>query len=224
MMPTIDRALYYDSSATTAISNWTAAVSTHIWTLWQDMGTQTSTTDSSVWWTNAASTAVWSNWTSSDTSFSITQPVPTFRQMTLEERQEQLRRQERAAARRRQEEVRWQAEVVAREKAALAAAERAKALLVQCLNPEQRMDLEESGSFYVTTKNGNRYLIRRGWAGNVFKIEKHMRTEALCIHPREQVPEYDNMLAQKLLLEADEKAFRQTANISRYSQPRAIAS
>jgi hypothetical protein len=34
----------------------------------------------------------------------------------------------------------------------------------------------------------------------------------LCAHPNEQVPEHDNLVAQKLMLENDVGLFRRTAN------------
>lgn len=94
------------------------------------------------------------------------------------------------------------------------AIDRARTLLIGCLSDEQRGQFEATGYFEVVTPTGRRYRITRGWGGNVFLINNGRATDRYCIHPRDYVPEEDNMLAQKLLLEHDEPTFLRTANRS----------
>jgi hypothetical protein len=98
-----------------------------------------------------------------------------------------------------------------------AADKRAERLLLQFLSSDQEVQYRASRYFEVLSKDGmRRYRIRRGWAGNVTVIDpKGREVEQLCIHPNVSVPPEDNLLAQKLLLEADEEKFRRTANITR---------
>jgi hypothetical protein len=108
-----------------------------------------------------------------------------------------------------------QAAIVAEEAEASVRAER---LLVEHLSDEQRAEYELLKRFHVIVGD-RKYRVERGWSGNVKLIEAapdgEFVVESHCIHPREQVPYEDNMLAQKLLLEADEEAFRRISNISR---------
>lgn len=118
-----------------------------------------------------------------------------WRQMSPEER---ARHEE---AERRREEERKKAEATA------------EVLLLRHLNPEQREEYRQHKYFHVEVA-GRRYRIDKGWAGNVKLIEGGKVAESLCIHPIERIPDQDNMLGQKLLLEWDEEEFRRTANIS----------
>ncbi len=93
-----------------------------------------------------------------------------------------------------------------------AANERAEALLRDHLTAEQAAQLIKADGFDLITDSGKRYRVRRGYAGNVYLIEGEHATRRYCIHPDIHVPDADAMLAQKLLLEADEKAFLRIAN------------
>jgi hypothetical protein len=94
---------------------------------------------------------------------------------------------------------------------------RATALLAQFLNEHQRKQFEKDRFFEVLSRCGTRrYRISRGLAGNVTVFDPQGRAvERLCIHTEPNLPLEDNLLAQKLLLEADEEKFRKTANITR---------
>lgn len=93
------------------------------------------------------------------------------------------------------------------------AQDRAEALLQQFLSPAQREQFARSSAFTVTAKSGRRYSLRRGWAGNVFLLDFHDRDVVrLCLHPETTIPRADLLIAQKMLLEADEDAFLRTAN------------
>jgi hypothetical protein len=130
----------------------------------------------------------------------------------------------------------YRARVDAERAERLAAERKAEALLLRHLTAAQREEYLRDGSFTVRMDDGRRYRIRKGWSGNVDHFEAPKigqvlerdggsivpaangaprQVERLCIHPRELVPHCDNMLAQKLLLEADEAEFRRIANITR---------
>ena len=118
------------------------------------------------------------------------------------------------AARRQQEEVQRQA--VEARKVAEVAESTAERLLVEHLDEKQLEQFRNHRYFEVILENSRRvYRIKHGWAGNIEVFEDGRLVETMCIHPRTQVPHSDNLLAQKLLLEADEFRFRQIANITR---------
>jgi hypothetical protein len=94
------------------------------------------------------------------------------------------------------------------------AIEKARLLLLSCLSDLQRRQFEANGWFDVVAQSGTRYRITKGWGGNVFSIHNDRRRDRYCIHPSSYVPEEDNMLAQKLLLETDERTFLRVANRS----------
>lgn len=101
-----------------------------------------------------------------------------------------------------------------REKERATAEKKAHRLLRYHLTPEQRREYQREDSFRIEV-NGRCYRIRKGRAGNVDLIDAEgNRLRNYCIHPTAQVPNEDTMLAQKLLLEADEAAFLRTANMS----------
>lgn len=106
-----------------------------------------------------------------------------------------------------------------RRKARESADAKADRLLKTILSAEQRVQYERERAFDVIvgrTGERRRYRIKHGWAGNVFVVDDRGReVERLCIHPSVQVPIADNLVAQKLLLEADEATFRRTANSTR---------
>lgn len=94
--------------------------------------------------------------------------------------------------------------------------QRAEALLLSTLNEEQREEYQRLRRFHVETDT-RIYRIQYGRAGNVKVVhtkDAEFHLEALCLHPTDRVPNPDTMLAQKLLLEANEAEFREIANIS----------
>lgn len=90
---------------------------------------------------------------------------------------------------------------------------KAFALLSSKLSPAQLRCLNKKGFFYVI-----------GGSGDQYKIECHtvcryngVKSERLCVYPEhksmeEFLPVYDNMLAIKLAIEADEEEFLKRAN------------
>jgi hypothetical protein len=109
-------------------------------------------------------------------------------------------------------------EPIRRTKAALArrrqARRRAEALLLGWLSPDQRRQYQAHGWFEVTTTRGYRYRVLRG---GVIRLDP--RGSAYCIEATSPVPAADEMLANKLLLETDERRFLATAHRYRYNRP-----
>jgi hypothetical protein len=93
--------------------------------------------------------------------------------------------------------------LVARREARL----RAEALLWAWLSPAQRKQYRARRWFEVTTASGRRYRVLPGGV-----VRLHPRGSAFCIEATSPVPVADEMLANKLLLETDERRFLATAH------------
>lgn len=180
--------------------------------------------------TTACSTpAIWYDWVASSTNTSVTSGVLWRQWVTTsgsgEYRYRAPTAEERAAQEQRLAERRAQ-EAAAREQAQ-AAKERAERLLLARLPERQRRQRKKEGFFDVKGSAGRLYRIHTGTHGNVRELERQadgtLRAIAsLCCQPR-AVPEADAHLAQYLWLKHDEETFRRVANITRYTQPPALA-
>jgi hypothetical protein len=84
---------------------------------------------------------------------------------------------------------------------------RAEALLWAWLSPAQRRQYRRRGWFEVTTASARRYRILRG---GVVRLDP--RGSGYCIEATSPVPVADEMLANKLLLETNERRFLATAH------------
>jgi hypothetical protein len=84
---------------------------------------------------------------------------------------------------------------------------RAEALLWAWLSPAQRKQYRARRWFEVTTASGRRYRVVRGAV-----VRLHPRGSGYCIEATSPVPVADEMLANKLLLETDERRFLATAH------------
>jgi hypothetical protein len=84
---------------------------------------------------------------------------------------------------------------------------RAEALLWAWLSPAQRRQYRARRWFEVTTTSGRHYRILRGGV-----VRLHPRGSGFCIEATSPVPVADEMLANKLLLETDERRFLATAH------------
>jgi hypothetical protein len=91
------------------------------------------------------------------------------------------------------------------------ASRRAETLLWAWLSPAQRRQYRARRWFEVTTASGRRYRILRG---GVLRLDP--RGSGYCIEATSPVPVADEMLANKLLLETDERRFLATAHRFRY--------
>jgi hypothetical protein len=95
----------------------------------------------------------------------------------------------------------------------LEASDRAKRLLMDNLSPDQRRDFQATGEFIVRTKT-TAYKITSTYNFNVIQLNKKGEPfAALCVRPAvDDIPLYDQLLAQKLMLETDERGFLAAAN------------
>jgi len=84
---------------------------------------------------------------------------------------------------------------------------RAEALLWAWLSPAQRSQYRRRRWFGVTTASGRRYRVLRGLV-----VRLGPRGSGYCIEATSPVPVADEMLANKLLLETDERRFLATAH------------
>ena len=84
---------------------------------------------------------------------------------------------------------------------------RAEALLWAWLSPAQRKQYRARRWFEVTTASGRRYRVLRGGV-----VRVRPRGSGFCIEATSPVPIADEMLANKLLLETDERRFLATAH------------
>jgi hypothetical protein len=84
---------------------------------------------------------------------------------------------------------------------------RAEALLWAWLSPAQRQQYRARRWFEVTTASGRRYRILRGGVAR-----GDPRGAGDCLEAPTPVPVADEMLANKLLLETDERRFLATAH------------
>jgi hypothetical protein len=201
--------VFYDSGGTSNTITYSATSTSYPYFT---VGSYSSTTDGSstfddlVWYSDQTAT------TTGLTTYTFIEPI-----------QESLRQQPQLVRRQRPDEERHRRmlEHMARRQAAqdkewVDDCNRALILLKECLSAEQLKVFEEKQQIPVYTKKGNLYIINKGTSGNVERVMKDKRVERFCIHPIDNVPEYDTMLAQKMLLETNEDEFRKVANITRY--------
>jgi hypothetical protein len=164
--------------------------------------------------TTSASTLDWTYTTSSSASTAdwgyATWPTMTIQWVNPAETADQRRvREERVTAER--------ARAVQERAERLVADRRAEQLLVRHLTPEQRRTLRRNRWFVIEGQSGRRYQIGTAQhAGNIRLLgDDGEPVEQLCCHPRTgEVPLYDSILTQKLMLEGDEETFRRIANIT----------
>ena len=89
---------------------------------------------------------------------------------------------------------------------------RARAVLTAHLDETQLAEFERSGSFHVVGADGYTYLITVADQHNVYRIENGRRTFEYCIVTKNNVPTYDQMLAQMLLLMTNPSMFHEITN------------
>ncbi len=192
-----------------------------------------STDNNTVWysWTSdnstTAATRTWTSWNYSNTataSDTITWEVWAVRgswnvQPEVTRNSRMIEQVE--ADRKREEEVvdRRVKEAKAREEKRKAAEKKALDLLLDHLDEGQKAIFNKEGSLVVFGgKSGKRYRINKGWSGNVESLGEDGKVfERWCFHFQDRLPEYDLMLAQKLMLESNEDAAAGIANKTRLS-------
>lgn len=89
------------------------------------------------------------------------------------------------------------------------AEEKAEKLLLSCLSRQQKKDYKQHEYFIVIgNATGNRYKITKGRIKNIYLIHDYDDHVARhCVESNERVPMGDHLLAQKLLIEANEEEF-----------------
>lgn len=187
---------------------------------WQPLTFTAAATTTTTWWTPATSIATtastilltpqWPGTTGGAGGYvgwgrAPLRPAP---QLSEAERARLARERENAGQRR---QARRAVRTVAQEKAA--------ALLLAVLPPDEAARYQRERVFEVRGSLGGRYRIRPGNAGNVDALnETGEVTGRLCAHPRlwesgDQLPDADVALAQLLALTTDEAHFVRTANV-----------
>ncbi len=95
------------------------------------------------------------------------------------------------------------------------AEEKALQLLLDNLKENQIEIFKKTGCFVVMGQSGKKYKINKGRVRNVEELREDGTPERrMCFHPELQVPDYDTMLSQKLMLELNEHEARRIANFS----------
>ena len=184
---------------------YTTSGSGMVWKVWIAASSVTSCTASvtgnDIWptWCTASdsSTSTATTWHSWNSTASHSPIIQTYRETP---EQIETRRKQRVEYERQRE-----------------ALERAESSLLSLLSPEQRESYAKDKKFHVITAEGKRYEIDcRKRMHNVFELnERGQRVLELCIYQTGNTPLPDNIAAQKLLLESDEKEFRRIANHTR---------
>lgn len=104
-----------------------------------------------------------------------------------------------------------------------AANDRAERLLTSHLNPTQVIELKHRGRFRVILPDRREFVIERGRAQNVWRVENGKKVMRYCAHPGEAVPDADSMLAQFLMLKHAPQLFEEIANKTPWDGVRAAA-
>ncbi len=110
---------------------------------------------------------------------------------------------------------RYFAQISERQKKKEACTARAREILLEFLDPEQRAEFEAEKRFRVQGQDGHAYLIEYKAAHNVFRLEGETKVVEYCLVASGYVPIPDLMLTQKILLESDPAPFFAKANVWR---------
>ena len=132
----------------------------------------------------------------------------TFARPRREQTPEEIEASRIAVARREEE----QAERIRKNEAVRT---KARGLLIKHLSPEQQETYEKNKWFIVEGgRSKKKYQIHPGISGNVMEMreDNKSRIYRYCCHCDHSIPLEDNLLAQKLMLEAHEDEFLRLAN------------
>jgi hypothetical protein len=229
--------IYTTSTAgTSAWDYWTnncTATTSTVWPMWVSTITAASTTTNGcgAW---GSYTAIWRSWQTAwqnapSTARRVEAPA-IVRRYTPEEERQRAADADRRLQEANERAARYERELAEERARREEAEQKAYTLLMACLTPAQQKEYREKSRFTVHLPNGNAYQIYRGHAGNVVRIDagkrdtqgEYKRLERFCIHAYPDtidggwMPDADHMLAQKIMLEADEGTFRRVANVSQY--------
>ncbi len=92
------------------------------------------------------------------------------------------------------------------------ASQRARVLLYSCLTHEQIVELEEHRYFHVWGADERRYRIEDLPQHNVFLMQGDRKVLEFCVVTKVNIPVFDLMLMQKMLLESNPNMFWENAN------------
>ena len=171
-------------------------------------GNSTSYTDVfQVWCNNGSATSgttttnVWETWITEAVDFrtNVTRRVETNQEMLKFRAEHEQRQREKAEiAKREWEEV----------------SGRAKALLLSNLTVTQQEEWNKKNKITVIGNSSHlKYEILNGRAHNIFRLNKKgQRVAEFCVHVEDGVPNEDNVLSQKLMLENAENILIGMAN------------
>lgn len=197
----------YGTGGTATISIEAGSTSSHVWYEWENPG--------SITYGGTTTNNTWGTWVDNDLRQNPHAPVrywvpaqalPPVPAETEEQRAQRLIREQ-------QRRERWAAEEAARKAKLEAARIQAESLLDFVLSDIQRQSLKEEDWFLVVGKSGNIYRIRRGMVGNIDLVGPDGKIiRSYCVHPTENMPIADHMVAQKLWLESDDEFVEKTAN------------
>lgn len=198
------------TDTTGAWAGWVCEGTTSSATLYlNDIWTGWTTPNSTIVIGATTSSLVWSGWVTANNQHVYQNAADIYRAGVLPQpTEEELAEREQ----RRLEAIARQAE---RQREEAEANQKAETLLLENLSLVQQEEYRSEKHFHVISRSGKRYRVNYGSTGNVLELVEDKPVSRFCIHPREQVPHADTMLAQKLLLETDEVAFRRIANITR---------
>ena len=165
---------------------------TDIFQIWCNSGSATSST---------TTTNVWETWITEAVDFrtSVTRRVEVTQEtLRLRAEHEQRQREKAEIAKREWEEV----------------SGRAKALLLTNLTIAQQEEWNKKNKITVIGNSSRlKYEILNGRAHNIFRLNKKgQRVAEFCVHVEDGVPNEDNVLSQKLMLENAENILIGMAN------------
>ena len=200
---------YYTNSATTSEWNsWNDNATTanaygfdnpNTWNAWQSQRDWNGTV------------TIWATWSNSSYYLDNKNNPFLYHPIETEEQEKERLKLEEEARKQRKEQARLL------EEARKAAEQKARELLLSHLNEAQKESFVKNELFLVNCPSGKIYEIKKGYSRNIRELDetgKHKRT--LCFHPvmYEKLPDYDVVLAQKFMLELNEREALQVANFS----------
>ncbi|MFI0481716.1 hypothetical protein [Actinomadura sp. 9N215] len=98
-------------------------------------------------------------------------------------------------------------------------AEKARRILLDLLDDENRQRLKQHNRVEITGSNGGRFLVAVGYSGNVYRLDARGGIlQSYCAHPymmlrdATELPYEVAMISQILAIRADETGFLRVAN------------
>ena len=207
-------------NSSTASSN--QGYSTSTWNQWVTCTSGTTSTTDTSWnsWSGNNGCIVGADTAGTPNTWYVwNDDTPSFKQEMLGDWniQQPKTKAELAVEKRQTKEA--EAKRLAEEKKRKEAEDRSYKLLQSFLDDKQLEELDKTKSFFMLTDDGKMFKISKGVSHNIKEVEKINDKEvkikrSICRHIRDDVPVYDNMLAQYLELQDNWKHFVDQANCS----------